>query len=720
MRNPRTAIHVVLAAAIILAGVQGSPAQVKSVDRLQFPPLRQTTIPQPERIVLDNGMVVMLLEDHELPIIDVTARIHTGSRLDPADKIGLASLTGSVLRTGGTTSMSGDDLDEFLEGRAAFIETGIGETAGSASMGCLKADFAEVLEVFADVLRNPAFEEDKIEVAKTQMEAGIARQNDQAQEIAFREFGEIVYGAGSPYAWSPTYDTVASVSRDDLIAWHAEYFHPNRIILGISGDFDTGAATKLVKEVFGNWQAGPRFQKPDVPYNRSVPSQVFRVEKDDVVQSQIVMGHEGIEVSNPDYFAVEVMNQVLSGGFGSRLFSNVRSKKGLAYTVFGGVGSNWDYPGTFTLYTATKTGSTAAAIDALYEEARGMVTRPPTEEEVKKAKDGLLNSFVFEYDSTQEIIAKQLTYEYYGFPLDWLQRYDDGIRDVTVEQVRAAAEKYIHPDRFAILVVGPTEGLDRPLSAFGEVAMVDISIPEPSRAEVAESVESLTRGRELIALAVDAMGGAAAVDGIEHYAEEGSVVVRMPQGDMEVALSVLVDYPDRYRQDMVLPFGRVAVVITPDGGFMQTPQGNQPLPGSQREEAIRELQRDPINMLRERNREGFKANAVGGDTVDGTEVVKVAVELDGEIGTYGIDPSSGRILMVAFRGNAPMNPQPGNVVQTYSDFREVDGITYPFSMAGTFNGEPSVSRTVKSLSFNGPLDETAFARPSEEGAAGGR
>jgi len=165
----------------------------------------------------------------------------------------------------------------------------------------------------------------------------------------------------------------------------------------------------------------------------------------------------------------------------------------------------------------------------------------------------------------------------------------------------------------------------------------------------------------------------------------------------------------------------VAVVITPDGGFMQTPQGSQPLPGSQREDALRELRRDPIHMLRARSEKAFKANAVGGDTVEGTEVVNVAVDLDGEIATYGIDPASGRILRIAFRGNAPMNPQPGDVVQTYSDFREVNGITYPFSMTGTFNGEPSVSRTLKSFTVNGPMDETAFALPAEADAApGGR
>jgi predicted Zn-dependent peptidase len=707
---------VALACALALAG--GLRAQVRSVDKLRYPALRQTEIPQPVRVVLDNGMVVMLLEDHELPLIDVSARIRTGSRWEPADKIGLASLTGTVLRTGGTTSMTGDEVDDFLEGRAASIETGIGTTSGTASMSCLEQDFADVLKVFADVLRHPVFDEDKIQVAKTQIEAAIARQNDQPNGITFREFDEIVYGADSPYAWNETYDTVANIGRDDLIAWHARYFRPDRIILGLVGDFDAGEARALVEQTFRDWPKGPEAADPEAAYRKAVEAGVYYVEKNDMTQSNVIMGHLGIERDNPDYYAVEVLNQVLSGSFASRLFVNVRSKKALAYAVSGGVGSNWDYPGTFRMFLTTKVETTAAGIDALIEEARDLTAEPPTDEEVEKAKGSLLNSFVFEYDSTREVLDQQLTYEYYGYPLDWLQRYNQGIRNVTTAQVRAAAEKHIHPDRMAILVVGPKEGQDRPLSEFGKVAVVDITIPEPSAPQVAESSASLARGRDLVALAVEAMGGAARLDSVSRLDHAGSVVVKTPQGEMQIRNDVLIDFVDqRMRQEMTLPFGKVAIVLTATGGFVQSPQGSQPLPDSQRQDLLREMHREPILVLK--NRDRIKANAVGPGQAGGVAVEKVVVEWEGETATYGIDPASGRILSLAYRGRVGMNPQPGDVVRTFADFREVSGLVLPFSASASFNGEPAMSATLDSVKIDGPLDEAAFAMPQGAAAADG-
>jgi zinc protease len=206
---------------------------------------------------------------------------------------------------------------------------------------------------------------------------------------------------------------------------------------------------------------------------------VYFVEKPDVTQSAIAMGHAGIRRDHPDYYAVEVMNQVLSGSFASRLFSNVRSRKGLAYSVSGGVGSQWDHEGVFQMWLTTKVETTGAAIEALVEEARNLTAKPPSDAEVAKAKEGILNSFVFNSDSRAEILAQQLLYEYFGYPLDWLERYRAGVEAVTSEEVRAAAAEHVHPDRLAILVVGPAEGQDKPLSEFGTVIAVDITIPPP-------------------------------------------------------------------------------------------------------------------------------------------------------------------------------------------------------------------------------------------------
>jgi zinc protease len=391
----------------------------------------------------------------------------------------LASLAGEVIRTGGTQSRASDDLDDFLENRAADVSSSIGGSFGSASMSCLKKDFSEVFSVFGDMLREPAFEEKRLLVAVNQAMAGISRQNDDPLEILNREFDEIVYGAESPYGQVPTFATIKSITRADLVDWHARYYHPNNVILSLVGDFDTQETLKLVKSTFGDWAKGPGDEPHGVFYEKNARPGVYYVEKNDMTQSNIKIGHLGITKDNPDYFAVEVLNQVFSGSSSSRLYANVRSKKGLAYAVVGGVRSNWDYPGTFNMWITTKTETTGEGIDALLEEARNLSFDAPSEEEVRKAKSSILNSFIFNVDTRAKILGQQLTFEYYGFPLDWVTRYRQGIESVTLERVRGVAEKYIHPERFVILVVGPSEGRDKPLTDYGEVTQVDISIPIP-------------------------------------------------------------------------------------------------------------------------------------------------------------------------------------------------------------------------------------------------
>ena len=455
------------------------PGQVDTVEQLAYPPLPDLHIPQPTRVVLDNGMVVFLLEDHELPTVHVSARIRTGSRLEPADKVGLASLTGTVMRSGGTATRTGDRLDDDLERKAASIETGIGVTAGSASMTCLSEDFPEVFAVFGDVLRNPRFDPGKLAIAKNQVMAGIARQNDDPGSILSREFAKLVYGKDSPYARVESYATINSISRQDLIDWHAKYFTPNRIILGLVGDFQTEQALDMVKRTFGTWPQGERFDDPIVPYQPSTTRKVYYVEKSDMTQAKIVIGHLGLMRNHPDYHPVVIINQILSGSFGSRLFSSIRSQKGLAYDVNGGVGFGWDYPATASFSMSTKTDTTQAGIDALLEEARKiMETAPPTEKEINKAKASLLNSFVFSVDSPGKVLGKFLTYEYFGYPADWLVRFRTGIEQATGSQVRKAAHTHIKPDQFVIFIMGPRQGTAPALARYETVEELDISIPE--------------------------------------------------------------------------------------------------------------------------------------------------------------------------------------------------------------------------------------------------
>jgi zinc protease len=421
-------------------------------------------------------MVVFLQEDHELPKIDGFIRIRGGGRDVPAEKVGMATIYSRSWRTGGTKSKTGDELDDFLETRAARVETSAGLDSTFLSWSSLKGDFDQVWPVVVDLLQNPAFRQDKIDLAKRQVTSAISRRNDEVFDVAQREANKLAYGPSNPYARTAEYSTVAAVTREDLVNWHKRTVSPNNMLLGITGDFDSSEMERRLRDTFANWPKGETFQPAKTEFHDPTPG-IYFVEKDDVNQSVIIMVDPGIERSNPDYYAVEVMNELFGGGFSSRLFVNIRTKLGLAYFVGGGVGAEFDYPGVTTISMSTKSSTTAAAIDALKKQINDLVQGSIKEPEVKKAKDGILNSFIFEFDSKEKVQEARMGYEFYGYPADFLERFRAGVEKVTSADVERVARKYIHPEKFAVLVVGNSKDFDRPLSSFGKVAPIDITIP---------------------------------------------------------------------------------------------------------------------------------------------------------------------------------------------------------------------------------------------------
>ena len=475
-----------IAAAAQQANPQATAPETPAEEQQKAQPWKQIPIPalpafhpqEPRRVELPNGMVIFLQEDHELPLIGGTATIRGGARLEPANKTGMLDIYGEVWRTGGTTKRTGDELDDFLEARAAKVETDDTEEATVVSFSCLKQDFADVFGVFVELLREPAFREDKITLSKREMDTGIARRNENPADIAGREAVKLAYGNDNPYARTAEYATVAAVTRQDLVDWHQRYVHPNNIIFGVYGDFDSAQMEARLREAFGAWPRGTPAEPPKIAFTPAKPGLYF-AEKNDVNQSEIRMIGLGTEKSNPDYYAITVMNEVLGGGFASRLFTNIRSKLGLAYSVGGGVGTGWDHQGMTSFSMGTKTATTGESIDALRKELNGLLTSPPTDTEIRRAKDSILNGFIFNFDTRAKVLAERMRYEFYGYPPDFLERFRAGIEKVTKEDVNRVAHKYLHPEQLAVLVVGNAQEVDPQLAKLGPVTKLDISIPPP-------------------------------------------------------------------------------------------------------------------------------------------------------------------------------------------------------------------------------------------------
>jgi zinc protease len=458
--------------------------QAEPWKKIAVPPLHAFKPKEPRRVVLSNGLVLFLQEDHELPFINGFIIIRGGTRDEPAAKIGLVSLYGQTWRTSGSTSVSGDDLDSMLASEAASIETRGSIATTSMSWSSLKGDFDSVFATTVDLLMHPAFKEDKLQLGKRQMEARIARRNDDAEGIGGREAVQLVYGKDNPYARQAEYATVEAVTLDDLKAWHNRTLVPNNMLIGISGDFDSTAMEAKIRAVFEPLRPGPAIETPQFEFPGPTPGDYF-VDKSDVDQSTVYIVGLGTQQNNPDYYALSIMNEVFSGGFGSRVFQYVRTKLGLAYEVDGNFSAAYDHPGIFYTVAATKSGTTVPATQAMLDEIGRLKTKPPSPDELHYAMDEELNSFIFNYDTPEKTLNEQITLDFYGYPADFLEKYKDGIERVTAADVTRVANKYIDVSKLAIVVVGNKTEIQPPLTSLGKVTDLDITIPPPPAAGTA-------------------------------------------------------------------------------------------------------------------------------------------------------------------------------------------------------------------------------------------
>ena len=457
-------------------------ATPRHYDELQFPPLQEVQLPDYDRYQLENGIVVYLVQDRELPLVGGTALFKTGSRLEPAEKVGLAGLTGAVVRSGGTVKHPPDELNQILESRAASVETSIGKTSGSAGFSALSEDLEQVFGLFAEVIQEPAFDAPQFEFAKKQMRGGIARRNDDPDDIARREFYQLMYGEKSPYARTVEYEHLDNISRQDLIDFYHRSFRPEQMLLGIVGDFDRDRMKALIAEKFGRWQPDPVSPLPPIPeVSPQQQGDIFFVEQPQLTQSYVQIGHLGGILKNPDYPALSVLNGVLNG-FGGRFFNEVRSRQGLAYSVYGFWSPRYDYPGVFIAGGQTRSDATVPFIQAIFKEIKTLQDSPISQEELDYAKESILNSFVFNFQEPGQTIQRLMRYEFYGYPPDYIFQYQRGIKATTIEDVQRVARQYLAPDRLTTLVVGNSSDINPPLSHLDDdVNIVDITIPSSQR-----------------------------------------------------------------------------------------------------------------------------------------------------------------------------------------------------------------------------------------------
>lgn len=661
-------------------------------DELDFPDLRSFDLPNVETFDLKNGIKVFLVEDNELPLINMTVLIRAGSFMESGNMVGLAGMTGTVMRTGGTEKYPGDDLNELLEARAASIETGFGMSSGSAFMGVLKEDFDDLLPVLKDVMLNPAFPQDKIDLAKTQTRSAISRRNDNPAPIAAREFNKLIYGAGSVFARYTEYEHIDNITREDLIEFHKNAYNGANMMIAVIGDFRTRDMKRMIERTFSDIPGGTA-RKLDFPqFDYSFERSVNFVNKTDVNQSNIRIGHIGGRRSNPDYAALQVMNQVLSGGFSGRLMQEVRTNLGYAYGVGGSYISNIHYDGVFFITLSTASENTANAIEASINEVIRLQNEPVTEEELAATKDRILNSLVFRYDSKSKILNEQVSNTYNGLPMDAFDRYIDEVRQVTPADIQRVAREYIQPEKVHILVVGNGNEIGDQLERLGNVNTIDITIPRPDQ-QRSETSGDAARGSEWLGKMADAViPGSGDVNSLTIQSE---IAMQTPMGAMNIRSKIVYEYPGTVLQELNTPQGLINMEFRDGSGTMSMGQMSQPLPAPQAEQMKRSLNQDYVNIARNRN--NLTAEYLGMNELEGKELVQIYIGDDADI-TFYLDPESG----LPFASKVTnFNPATGGDTETYTFYENwtlADGVNIAYKIVNKQDGE--VASTITTSSHN--------------------
>ena len=440
-------------------------AELPHPSELIFEPL-EFTPPEPERMELENGIVLYLLEDHELPIVKAQTFIRAGSDYDPPDKVGLASLTAEVMRTGGTKGMTGDEVDERLEFLAA--------SASASGFSTLSEHLDEVIALFADILMYPIFEEAMLEVAKHRTLELIRREYDRPTQVAIREFSKKV-AQGHPLSWFPTGETIRNITREDLIRFHQRFYRPNNLILAVAGDFERGELIQKIETAFAKWEP-VEIDFPEIPALPPESERTIYYAAKEIGQSTIIMGHPALRQKDPEFLPFNLMNRILGGSAtgDDRLFREIRERQGLAYAVGSFVSGGQRYRGIFGAYAIVRADATGRAIQLLLEELERIRTEAVSQEELKKTQNTIINQFVFQYTSGLEIAARAASLEFYDLPGDYYKTYLERIEEIIPEEILQVAREHLRPDEMKIMVVGSKELFDRDLETFGEVVTIDL------------------------------------------------------------------------------------------------------------------------------------------------------------------------------------------------------------------------------------------------------
>jgi predicted Zn-dependent peptidase len=463
------AIWSLLVGLLTLGLAQGVPADWPDPFKMQFQRLQPAAI-QPTRVQLSNGLTVLLIEDRALPFVSGRVYLRAGAIYEPDDKVGLSGIFSSVLRTGGAGERTPDQVDEILETLAATVSVSTDNLFTSVAFNTLTENLDQVLQIWADVLVHPRFAQERLDLEKGRALEAIRRRNDQPTQIAVREFVRRI-NEGHPAGRISSAASIQSITRDDLVAFHQRFFKPNVAVLAITGDFNTQEMVARLERVLQGWQQGPVSLPTFAP--PSPKPGIYFLQKE-TNQSVIYMGNPTVTAFAPGYSELDLASRVLGDGFNSRLFVEVRTRRGLAYATGGAQSQGFGWPGFFYGASISRVEKTAEVIELMLAQFRDLRERPVSQEELELFRNNILNAEVFRFTSKQAVAERIARTQMLGLPPDYYEQYIRQIQAATPVDLQRVVQQYVRPEQFVIVVVGDKRQFDKPLQSLGNVVEVPL------------------------------------------------------------------------------------------------------------------------------------------------------------------------------------------------------------------------------------------------------
>jgi zinc protease len=690
-------------------------AQVKLVDKAPgVPPAPAFKLPPVAERRLPNGMRVLVVENHEQPIVSFSVMVRSGGLSEPDDKAGLAQMTAGLLDQG-TTTRTAKQIAETIDSAGGALSASASWDATTASSTVLTNRAGLGAELLSDILRNPAFKDEEIARVRTQSLSGLQVSRADAGFVADQVFERVVF-AGTPYAHplGGTPESIRGITRDDLVAFHKTHYTPNNATLAIVGDLTAAEGFALAEKHFGGWAkpAGDGQMLTLKPVEaKPTTARVIILDKPDAAQTEIRVGHIGITRGDKDYFNAAVANAILGGApFSSRIENELRVKRGLTY----GAGSTFDarrFIGQFQVETDTKTPTTAEAVNVILEEVARFRGADVPAEELAQRKGFLAGVFLLSLETPSGIASRLLQAELYGLGTDYIDTYTNRINAVTAADVRRIAEARIRPEQFVIVLAGNAKEFEEAAKKFGPVEKIpfdevdlaseNLRPAKPVAAAVSEA--DAKAGTDLANRAIGALGGDAWLT-MKSLALTGTGSLTPAPGQTLPIQSIksFAVYPDKTFVELDLGIAKIQQGTDGATGWAKTPQGVQDATAQ-----VKEGRNFGIEVLRRLGKGGLVARPLADAEVDGKAAKGFALrDAEGHETEFYVDAATGLVVKIGYTSAQ------GRIEIFLKDYRAVSGIQVPGRIEQWREGNRFLEANYTDIQVNVEVDPKVFEKPA--------